>query len=153
MSFEEELEKNGKLIYTNKGVSMMPLLRQGKDVMVIESCKVEELKKFDAVLFVRNRPNKKEYILHRILKVYDNGTFWIVGDNCTSGEIVEGKDILGKLTSVLRDGKRIYVTDKDYLRYVHLWCDFYPIRFFLLRIKHFIYRCYSFVKRRVVHGK
>ena len=32
----EFLEENGKLTYTNVGVSMMPLLRQGKDLFTIE---------------------------------------------------------------------------------------------------------------------
>ena len=33
MSFEELLDRDGYLAYTNVGTSMMPLLRQGKDVM------------------------------------------------------------------------------------------------------------------------
>ena len=36
MSFEEILEKDGVLTYTNKGVSMKPLLREDRDVMVIK---------------------------------------------------------------------------------------------------------------------
>ena len=30
-TFEEELERNGILIYTNRGDSMMPLLRENRD--------------------------------------------------------------------------------------------------------------------------
>ena len=35
-SFEEQLEKNERLIYTNKGDSMMPLIKQNRDLVVIE---------------------------------------------------------------------------------------------------------------------
>ena len=35
-SFEEELERSGRLAYTNVGISMLPLLREKRDVMRIE---------------------------------------------------------------------------------------------------------------------
>lgn len=44
MTFEEVLERDGKLVYTNKGVSMMPLLRQDQDLLVIEKCNPTSLK-------------------------------------------------------------------------------------------------------------
>ena len=50
-SFEELLKRDGKLVYTNVGVSMMPLLRQHRDVMVIARVpEGERLKKYDAQL-------------------------------------------------------------------------------------------------------
>ncbi len=147
MTFEEVLNRDGKLIYTNKGVSMMPLLRQDKDLLVIEKCNPKTLKKYDAVLFVRNGQGKKNYVLHRILKVNQDGSYWIVGDHCTSGERVEASQILGKLTQVYRNQKTIKVEDKAYLFYVHLWCDFYPIRFFLLKCKSLFYRFFSKIRR------
>ena len=39
-TFEEELTRKRKLIYTNVGDSMMPLLRQGKDLLIIERPKM-----------------------------------------------------------------------------------------------------------------
>ena len=36
LSFDEVLERDGKLVFTNKGVSMMPLLRADRDLMVID---------------------------------------------------------------------------------------------------------------------
>ena len=149
MTFEEHLHSTGKLVYTNKGTSMMPLLRAARDIMVIESCKPSEVKKLDAVLFVRFWQGKKQYVLHRVLKVHPDGTFWIVGDHCVSGDTVSGEQILGKLTAVVRDQKTIKVTDWKYLCYVHLWCDVYPLRFFLLRAKSFARRCLCFLKRRI----
>jgi hypothetical protein len=123
MTFEEELEKNGTIVFTNRGVSMMPLLRENRDLMVIEKKGPERCKKYDAVLFKRG----ERYVLHRILKVREKD-YYIVGDNCRKGEYVTDEQILGVLTQVVRDGKVIRAEDPAYQRYVHLWCDFFPIR-------------------------
>ncbi len=143
-SFASVLKETGILVYTTRGVSMRPLLRQGKDVVVIEK-KKEHCKKYDAVLFQRRNG---QYVLHRILKG-KNGKYWIVGDNCISGETVDENQIIGVMTSVKRNGKTIKVTDWPYKLYVHLWCDVYPIRFLMLRARAFAYRCYRFLRRRV----
>ena len=89
VKFEDILTRYGKLIYPNKGVSMKPLLRQGRDLMVIERKGPEPCKKYDAVLF--RRPSVRgpdDYVLHRILRINDDGSYWIVGDNCFTGDIV-----------------------------------------------------------------
>lgn len=124
VTFEEELNEHGTLIFTNVGVSMLPLLRQGRDLMVIKKKGAEPLKKYDAVLF--KRPNG-QYILHRILKIKD-GRYYIVGDNCTKGEYVAEEQVLGVLTEVVRDGKKTSADDKRYRFYVHMICDFFHIR-------------------------
>ena len=143
-TFASILDETGMLVYTIKGVSMRPLLRQGKDVVVIEK-KKEHCKKYDAVLFQRRNG---QYVLHRILKKKDD-KYWIVGDNCISGETVDEDQIIGVMTSLKRNGKTIKVTDWAYKFYVHLWCDAYPVRFLLLRVWAFAYRCYKSLKRRV----
>lgn len=151
MTFEEQLNKTGTLTYTNKGFSMMPLLRENRDIMVIEKVDGAQCQKYDAVLFVRPRVSGRgHYVLHRILRKNADGSYWIIGDNCLSGETVRPEEILGKLTAVIRDGKKINVTDRGYLLYVHLWCDFLPIRFFLIRCKSFFRRGLGWVKRRIL---
>lgn len=130
-SFETILDTTGYLVYTNVGTSMMPLLRQGRDVMEIRKKGEERCKKYDAVLYkVRGR-----YILHRILEVREND-YVIVGDNCFRKEYgITDQQILGVLTGVVRDGRHISVTDRKYQCYVHLWCDFYPVRAAILYTK------------------
>ena len=135
--FEEILDRFGQLVYPNKGVSMMPLLRQDRDLMVIDRKGAEPCRRHDAVLFKRGAPGGPgAYVLHRILRVNGDGTYWIVGDNCTRGETVREEQILGILQAVIRDGKRIPVTDPLYRAYVHLWCDAWPLRFAALSAKH-----------------
>ena len=88
------------------------------------------LKKYDAVLYKRD----DTYVMHRILKVRDRD-YWIVGDHCRVGEFVKDEQILGVLKQVVRDGRTIRTTDPCYQVYVHLWCDFFPVRSTLLFLK------------------
>lgn len=53
ISFEEFLKREGELTYTNVGVSMMPLLRQGKDLFTVKRKGPERCRKGDVVLYRR----------------------------------------------------------------------------------------------------
>ena len=59
-TFEEELERTGKLVYTNVGDSMMPLIRQDKDLLIIEKKPEGRLKKYDVPLY---RRDSGQYVL------------------------------------------------------------------------------------------
>ena len=144
-SFEEVLEEKGVIIYTNIGYSMLPLLRQRKDVIEIRKKEPGRCKKYDVVLYKR----KKMYVLHRILKVLPHG-YIIAGDHNTFIETDVTDDmIIGVMSRVIRDGKSITPDNLLYKLYVHLWCDIYPLRFFMLRAKQFANRCERYIKRRI----
>ena len=150
ISFEELLARDGRLVYTNKGVSMLPLLRQNRDLMVIEKYAGQPLKRLDSVLFRRmSRDGCTPYVMHRILRVNQNGTYFIAGDNCFTGETVAERQILGVLTAVRRNGKTIRMTDFSYRLYSHLWGDCWPMRFFILRLRNFLFRYAAAAKRRL----
>lgn len=125
-TFEEELKEKGVLVYTNVGTSMRPLIRQGKDVMIIKRfdncCK---LKKMDVPLYKRENG---QYVLHRIIKVTKDG-YVIRGDNTYSNEYgVTDSQILGVLTGVIRNGKEISVNSFGYKVYSYFWLYTYYIR-------------------------
>ena len=150
-TYEEQLARYGKIIHTNVGVSMMPLLRQHRDVMIIERPE-GRLKKYDCPLY---KTKSGKYILHRIIKVREHD-YVIIGDNCTRREYgVTDKDIIGVLTGVIRDGKTISMDNRLYKLYYHLWCDFLFVRIPILHVKSFIKRALGFIKRRIfgVKGK
>ena len=129
-TFEEQLAKNGKLIYTNKGDSMMPLIKQGSDLLIIEPVH-GRLKKYDVPLYKRD---SGQYVLHRILKVRKND-YVICGDNRWIKEYgICDRHIIGVLTAVVRNGKEVSVHDRKYKLYVHLWCDFFPVRAFIVHV-------------------
>ena len=112
--FENEIQSKGYIVYTNVGDSMMPLLRQNKDLMVIRKIN-KPLKKYDAVLF--KRPNGA-YVLHRIIQVRGLGQYRIAGDNRAFSEIVPEEWIIGILTEVIKDGRHISVESDEYSAYV-----------------------------------
>lgn len=112
--FENEIREKGYIVYTNVGDSMMPLLRQNRDIMVIRKI-TAPLKKYDAVLF--KRPNGA-YVLHRIIKVCGLGQYRIAGDNRHFSEIVPEEWIIGILTEVIKDGRHITADSEEYKKYV-----------------------------------
>ncbi len=127
-TFEEQLAKNGKLFYTNKGDSMMPLIKQDRDLLIISPVD-GRLKKYDVPLYKRD---SGQYVLHRILKVRSDD-YVICGDNRWTKEYgIQDRHIIGVLTGVVRNGKEISVNNLKYRLYVHLWCDLFPIRAFLV---------------------
>ena len=149
LSYEQVLEQEGRLVALNKGTSMMPLLRQQRDVMVIVKKGSERCRKYDAVLY----KSGGRYVLHRVIKVREND-YVIVGDNCRVLEYgITDSDILGVLVSVIRDGKRELRMDSPAARiYAHLWCDFFPVRAALIRVRECLGKLYRAVKKRIIHS-
>ena len=130
-NFESYLDQYGRLIYTNVGTSMLPLLRERRDFMIIEKPR-GRLKKYDVPLYKRDNG---QYVLHRILKVRKED-YVLCGDHCYNREYgITDRHIIGVLTGVVRDGRTYPVTDFRYRLYVHIWCDFFYIRALLLRTK------------------
>lgn len=127
MSFEEEIAKCGKLVYTNVGTSMLPLIKEHKDLLVIEPC--NEYKKFDIVL---HKSSNGKYVLHRILKL--NGDEVVTaGDNSWKHDPkIAPTQILGKLTKIVRDGHELPLSGIKYNIYSHLRCGCPPVKFVCL---------------------
>ena len=56
VSYAQELERSGKIVFTVKGVSMRPLFRADTDAILVVKCDPETLKNWDIVLFLRPGP-------------------------------------------------------------------------------------------------
>ena len=131
ISYEEYLEKNGSLTYSNVGVSMLPLLRQGRDLFIVRKKGKERCKAGDVVLY-RRQPDK--YVLHRIVKVLPSG-YVILGDNCINREYgITDADIIGVMTGFVRDGHRHCVTEAGYRLYTFIWLHSVSMRIFLKKL-------------------
>ena len=129
LTYEEYLEKNGSMTYSNVGTSMMPLLKQGRDLFTVTKKGSERCRKYDVVLY-RRPPDK--YVLHRVVKVREND-YVILGDNCINKEYgITDDDILGVMTSFVHKGKQHTVNDMTYRIYSHLWVD---LSFFRVKLK------------------
>lgn len=131
-TYEQELEKNGILIYTTVGMSMRPFLRSGQDLMVIEARKEHRFRTRDVILY---RRDSGKYVLHRIMAVRKQD-YVLCGDNCWDLEPgIRDDQVLGVLTAVIRDGKRLDVRSTGYRAKVFVWWLLYPVRavVFMLR--------------------
>lgn len=136
-NYETELARHGRLVYTNVGDSMMPLLRQNRDLLVVEKKPAGPCKKYDAVLY--RRPNG-QYVLHRIVGIRPDG-YVLCGDNRWRREYgVQDSWIFGVLTSVVRDGKEFSVMSRGYRLAVRLWTDLFWARSLILRLRDRIQR-------------
>ena len=134
-SFEELLNNQGYLIYTTVGTSMMPLLRQQKDLVEIHTIN-RPIRKYDVVLYKQNG----KYVLHRCIGVTSGG-YVFAGDHNTYKEYdVTDNMIIGLMSRVIRNGKDIDLSSVSYRLYSHLWVDFFPIKVILLKSKRFFQR-------------
>ena len=142
-NLKEVIETEGRFVGTSVGVSMLPMIRSGKDVIVVEK-KEGRLKEYDVALYTRG----DSYVLHRVLKVID-GAYVIRGDNCYSDEYIPEENVFGVLTEFFRGDKKVDLKSKKYLRYVRRRIKTYPIRKFLMRVKSAVRR----FAKRIIKGK
>lgn len=146
MTYEEYLDKNGSLTYTNVGVSMMPLLRQGKDLFTVTKKTERRCRVGDVVLY-RRPPDK--YVLHRVIAVRPKD-YVILGDNCVGKEYgIKDSDILGVMTGFVRNGREYTVNDKAYKLYSAYILNLMPVR---IAAKKAYFRAKALVKK-LVYGK
>ena len=132
INIEEELRNNGYYASTTKGVSMEPLFRTRRDVVVLKATD-GELKKYDVALYKANG----NYVLHRIVCI-DKDCYLIRGDNTYSLERVPKSDVLAVLVEFVRAGKKHSCTERGYRLYSVIWTKGYHLRVFLRFLKRVI---------------
>ena len=140
-SFEEELDKNGFFIYTSKGTSMLPLIKEGRDVLLIrktDGC----IKKYDIALYKKN----DKYVLHRIMRVDENG-YSTCGDHQIRWETgIKRANILGVLSGLKRKNEEIDFNSFSYRMYILFWCKLFFIRVIILKGSYYLHR----IKNRII---
>ena len=132
--FEDILNNDEELIYTNVGYSMYPLIREREDVLRI--VKTNSYKKVDIVLY---KSELDHYVLHRILKIKGD-TVILAGDHNHFKDKPITKDmILGVLKSIIKkDGKLIDLSkDKKARRF--FYTNFFYIKAFFQRVGNFLH--------------
>ena len=132
--FEDLLQKEGRLVYKTKGTSMEPMLRQNRDLVIIE-IPSSRLQKYDVALYTRG----DQYVLHRVIDVKD-GYYRIRGDNTYAIEQVPFDAVIGVLKSFNRKGKLHDVSERGYRFYVRFWNAIYPLRAVWRRMKQLLIR-------------
>ncbi len=122
----EALADGRSVRFYPRGVSMLPMLRQGRDSVVFSPLP-DRLSRYDLPLY--RRKNGK-YVLHRVIEAGE--TYTCIGDSQFSYErgISHGQ-MIALVTAFYRDGKRYSVTDWRYRAYCVLWHYSRPLRHLL----------------------
>ena len=116
ISKEQFIDENGFLVIHPIGVSMLPMLRGGKDT--VELVAPDAIRLHDVVWY--RRPTG-EQVLHRVVGI-EGDTFVLCGDAQTVCEHgVRRADILGVMCGFYRGERYVSVENKWYRAYVALW--------------------------------
>ncbi len=146
VTLEEQLRTVGFLVLTPRGVSMWPLLRNGRDSVRIEPVADPTALRIGDVPVYR-RPDG-QVVLHRIRHIGKDGYF-ICGDHQYRMEFVPFSWVFGIMVAYYRDEKEHLLTERAYLRYVRRWCKpSLKWRRFVLFFADLPARAKSFLRRR-----
>ena len=142
----ESLAAGQSVVFSPRGTSMLPMLRQGVDRVELSPLP-EKLQKYDLPLYQRENGT---YVLHRIVKVGE--TYTCIGDNQFQFERgLERRQMIAVVTAFERDGKRIGVDDPAYRFYCRIWAVSRPVRHLwrggVYRIKRMIGRCLGWAEK------
>lgn len=99
-----------------RGVSMMPMLRQGRDSVELSPLP-ERLKKYDLSVY---RRVDGQYVMHRVVAVKEDH-YVCLGDNTLAFERVFPEQMIGVVSAFKRGERRIEVDNPLYRLYCHLW--------------------------------
>ena len=133
----EQLACGQSVRFSPKGKSMLPMLREHRDSVVLSPVP-EKLKKYDLPLYQRMNG---QYVLHRIVEAGD--TFTCIGDNqFVKEQGLRKEQMIAVVTAFERDGKEYKVTDISYLLYCRWW---YHSR----KFRHFWRRGVRWMRRRL----
>ena len=124
---------------TFRGVSMLPMLRQGIDTVELAPLP-EKLSKYD--LPVYQYPSGK-YVMHRIVKVRKDHCICL-GDNTYQYEKIRREQMIGIVSAFKRGDKRIETDAFSYRLYCWIWVAAFPARKFLKR-------AIGWIKRHMKH--
>ena len=135
--FQERLEAGQQVRFSPMGVSMLPMLREGRDSVVLSPAP-ERLRKYDLPLY---RRDSGAFVLHRVTAVGD--CYTCIGDNQFVYEPgVRHEQVIAVVTGFRRNGRDHTVTEPGYRLYCRLWHHSRPLR-------HFCRRAVRWIKRKL----
>lgn len=113
---EEQLQNGQSVRFIPNGTSMMPMLRDGMDQVLLSPLPAR-LKKYDLPLY---RRENGQFVLHRVVAVGE--TYTCVGDNQFDLEHgLRHEQMIGVVTAFTRNGKTYNVNSLSYRLYCRLW--------------------------------
>lgn len=145
---ERELAEHGVYASNTSGVSMRPLFKTHRDMVILRPPQ-RPLRKYDVVLY---STFGGKYIMHRIIG-FRGDVCIIRGDNTYRREYVDRSRIIAVLTEFNRKGKHHSCDETAFKIYSRTWNLIYPIRFVVHGVYAFARRCLSRLYRLIFgHG-
>lgn len=125
----DTLSSGGEIKLPITGVSMTPLLKEGRDFVILKSAD-GPLKKYDLPLY---RRDNGMFVLHRVIGVQADGSYVLCGD----GQIllengITDRHIIGLVSAIERKGRSFSVTAWHYKLYCRIWRALMPVRKYLV---------------------
>ncbi len=145
---EEVLAEGGEFRLYPKGTSMLPLLRQRIDSVVLSRRQnsMNPLKKHDVAFY---RRKNGQFVLHRVMKVCRDGSYTMCGDNQFDFESgILPDQIIGYVCRIYKGEKELSIHSAKYKIYVFFWTCM-PYR----RCIRFLKRGVGFIKRKFLGNK
>ena len=119
---QEILDGGGEFRIYPKGTSMLPLLVQGTDSVVLRK-RTQQLehpvKRHDIAFY---RRNNGQFVLHRVMKCHRNGTYTMCGDNqLTLEPNISSEQIIGYVCQIYKGDKLVSLHSLRYRIYTIFW--------------------------------
>ena len=126
--FREQLAAGRTVKFSPRGISMLPMLRQGIDSVILSPLP-DKLRKYDLPLYQRD---DGKYILHRIVEAGE--TYTCIGDNQFVYEHgLRHDQMIALVTAFTRGDRVIPVTHPVYRLYCVVWHHSRGLRHFWRR--------------------
>lgn len=124
------ISDGSKVIFTPKGMSMLPFIRGGRDSVVLIAPK--DIMNGDIVLAKVGNI----YVLHRVIELSDFFVTLMGDGNIIGTEKCVRNDILAVAEKIIKDKKEIFCRSENHQRKASVWRLLKPFRRYIL----FIYR-------------
>jgi hypothetical protein len=132
---EEILINGNSAKITVTGMSMYPFLREGIDKVELSKTNLQGIRRGVIVMILRENG---QYVMHRVLKKYEN-SFFMIGD---SQQWIEGpvypEQLVAVVTAVWRKNKRIECSNFWWKFLSSIWLKLIPFRYFLIRVYKYL---------------
>lgn len=127
---EDVIAAEGMFVSTSVGTSMLPLIRDRRDTIIVTPPS-GRLRKYDVALYRRGN----RYILHRVVDVLPE-CYVICGDNCLAREYdITDANVIGVLAGLYRGDRQVDLGGIGYRAYARIWVLLYPVRALWKRVR------------------
>lgn len=131
-NIERSIKELGYAVVPITGTSMLPLLKEGRDLVELESCSQERLKKGNVVLY---KKNDGTLVLHRIIRVENGEFFTVLGDHqFNNDERVNKNQIIAVACGFFIKGRYVNEKTRWYRLYKKIWLCNLNVRRIILAV-------------------